>query len=80
MKEAESQSKVTGISLGYPNKTCSAYACRANVKTSSLQKLEAWIIHCPSVLMVACADKEMANIQSTWSSAARGSYLPRDSA
>lgn len=23
-----------------------AYACKADIKTSSLQKLEAWLVHC----------------------------------
>ena len=58
-KEAESQSKVTGMASGCPSKACSAYGYRADVKASSLQKLEAWIMYYPLVLMVACADKEI---------------------
>ena len=45
--------------IGRSSKACSAYGYREDVKASSLQKLEAWIIYWPPVLMVACSDKEM---------------------
>lgn len=35
----------SNISLCCPEKACLTYACRADIKASSLQKLGTWLIH-----------------------------------
>lgn len=47
---ARFQEKVTQLNYQVvQNKTCPAYVCRADVKTSNLQKLETWLMQYLSI-------------------------------